>query len=96
MTLPNPKNTGKQTMPEGKSEWQPIETAPKDGTRFLGAEYDDGWMIGPCIWCKTSHVPLYGFHFTEGDPEDLNIAHPSHWMPLPAPPKPHHFNQEGK
>lgn len=69
--------------------WQPIETAPKDGTRFLAAEYDNGWMVGPCLWCKTSHVPLYGFHFTEGDPEDLNIAHPSHWQPLPAPPSEH-------
>ncbi|MBX5089397.1 DUF551 domain-containing protein [Rhizobium lentis] len=67
-------------------KWMDIETAPKDGTRFLAAEYDDGWMIGVCQWCKTSHVPLYGFHFMEGDPEDLNIANPTHWMPLPSAP----------
>lgn len=71
---------------------RPIDTAPKDGTRFLGAEYDadEGWMIGIYLWCKTSHVPLYGFHLTGGDPEDMNIANPSHWMPLPTPPTPTH------
>jgi len=67
--------------------WRSIETAPKDGTRFIAAEHDgEGWMIGPCQWCKTSHIPLYGFHFTEGDPEDMNIASPSYWMPLPPSP----------
>lgn len=69
-----------------RSRWHPIETAPKDGTRFLAAEPDDGWLIGAFIWCKTSHVPLYGFHFTDGDPENWNIAKPTHWQPLPTPP----------
>lgn len=75
------------TLLDAAGGWQPIETAPKDGSRFLAAEWDgQGWIIGPCLWCKTPHVPLYGFHFTEGDPENWEIANPSAWQPLPAPP----------
>lgn len=67
--------------------WQPIETAPKDGRRFIAAEQDDeGWFVGVCLWCKTPHVPLYGFHFEHGDPENWDISKPTHWAPLPEPP----------
>jgi hypothetical protein len=67
--------------------WRPIETAPKDGTRFLAAQPDSGgWIVGVCLWCKTPHVPIYGFHFTEGDPEDWDIAKPTIWQPLPPLP----------
>lgn len=65
------------------SGWQPIETAPKDGTWFLATE--DG-EVDLCAWHKTPHVPLYGFHFHSCDPEDAEECHPTHWMPLPAPP----------
>lgn len=69
------------------SEWQTIDTAPKQ-TRILAAEWDgEGWVVGPCAWCKTPHVPLYGWHFTEGDPEAMEMANPTHWMPLPSPPE---------
>jgi hypothetical protein len=70
-------------------EWQPIETAPRDGTRFLAAEPEDGWIIGICVWCKTPHVPIYGFHFTDGDPEDWDMCNPKFWRPLTAPTHPH-------
>jgi hypothetical protein len=65
------------------SGWQPIETAPKDGTWFLATA--DGF-VDFCAWHKTPHVPLYGFHFHSCDPEDAEECHPTHWMPLPAPP----------
>lgn len=68
-----------------RDRWLPIDSAPRDGTRFLAAEWDgQGWVIGPCLWCKTPHVPLYGFHFTEGDPENWDIANPKFWQPLPT------------
>ena len=60
------------------SEWQPIETAPKDGTPILTAYYDDGknYRVAPSWWNK--HLPCwYGY----------GRIQPSYWMPLPAPPK---------
>lgn len=76
------------------SEWQPIETAPKDGTLVLlldgrmvvagcwNAAFNDGW----CFWDG------YG---VSSDDDEANVVElnswipgfgPSHWMPLPSPP----------
>lgn len=68
--------------------WRGIEEINvKEGERFYAAEPDgDGWVVGVAVWCKTPHVPLYGFHFTEGDPENWNMCKPTLWQPLPAPP----------
>lgn len=74
------------------SEWQPIETAPKDGSSILVfCKYGVRiayWNIGPCIWERKS-VPCW----TVFEPDDyfyaehlLEEAEPTHWMPLPLPP----------
>jgi len=64
-------------------EWQPIETAPKDGTRIM-AWWPDVVLdksIGVTSWM----APVgYCIHWTRDgrwSPFD-----PTHWMPLPAPP----------
>lgn len=73
------------------SEWQPIETAPKDGTVI------DLWAVDRCANC---------FWYEQEDPEDWRYSEwrqlyseaphssfplglePTHWMPLPEPPTP--------
>lgn len=59
-------------------EWQPIETAPKDGKLFLcwAPMYQDlPSMYSLCAWHDEA-----GFCIDE-------LRQPTHWMPLPAPPK---------
>lgn len=73
-------------------EWQPIETAPKDGTVILGALIfqDTGDEDG--IYTIRWHEPwrqwvmaqcLVGFTNT-GDQGDNSCV--THWMPLPPSP----------
>ena len=60
--------------------WQPIETAPKDGTKIL--IYDVHALICVCSW---EAVPFYGTDDDFGwvsDESDAEI-YPTHWMPLP-------------
>ncbi len=65
------------------NEWQPIETAPKDGTPFLAFgispgqyKFEYGDDIGVTRW-KVG----YGGSWSGGP------AYPTHWMPLPPPPE---------
>jgi hypothetical protein len=69
------------TMPlyasQPAQEWQPIETAPKDGTEIL---LFSGWDIGLCYWRNDSC--FLGWTWGAGN----RFNNPSHWMPLPQPP----------
>lgn len=76
--------------------WQPIESAPKDGTYFLAViegfapsvcawqTYPDDWEIEP-RWCDDLGV---WFEEDAAAIEWLNSSQyaPTHWMPLPEPP----------
>ncbi len=58
--------------------WQPMETAPKDGTPILvyvlgGAQYVVWWQMGDWV-------------FFEKRGGQYSVAEPTHWMPLPAAP----------
>ncbi len=64
--------------------WRPIAEAPKDGTPIMGFwTPSDGKVkpgcYGPTLFCDGEWV----------DPEDIDdgYADPTHWMPLPAPPR---------
>lgn len=61
--------------------WQPIATAPRDGTKFLAGQWtvEDGQPVFDyeVLWWSTS------WGFGGGG----NVTGPSVWMPLPAPPK---------
>lgn len=59
--------------------WHPIETAPKDGTRFIAVDSDS--EIDVVVWDAESG------HWR--DPFDIggcSLGDITHWMPLPAPP----------
>ena len=61
------------------SEWQPIETAPRDGTRVMLIDTFDQWHY---IGRWNADLGDQGFW------EDMSeYALPTHWMPLPAAPK---------
>lgn len=67
---------------EREMEWQPIETAPRDGTRVLVYQKD---------WCEDggsvfeARVNRYGGW---GDPVYREwTCEPTYWRPIPAPPR---------
>lgn len=64
-------------------KWQPIETAPKDGTEILGWVYGERWAV--CKYHKNSMFKVEGFA-TYGWDDGYEWADPTHWMPLPDPP----------
>ena len=66
-------------------EWQPIETAPRDGSKaWLRVPADEGVIsvLGAMRgndWCGA---------FWTGHNWASSTVYPTHWMPLPAAPKP--------
>ena len=73
-------------------KWQPIETAPKDGTEILlliPLDWQSSTIIEPRIG-KGRYVAT-GWFTCEGWLNRLgqwvNEETPTHWMPLPEPPK---------
>lgn len=85
-------------VPDGgkpMSEWKPIETAPKDGTR-IDLWATNGNMIGPrrfvdCSWSEIKRGGLIvrteelgAWSYPRMDKDHLK---PTHWMLPPEPPK---------
>jgi hypothetical protein len=83
------------------SEWQPIETAPKDGTEILVYRHDCGILLARWIAAgqfltepelasmtddEVETPDWFVADFVSGCRLDDNEA-PTHWMPLPEPPK---------
>lgn len=84
-----------------REEWQPIETAPRDGSSFLGAvPYEDGsWRVDRMNWAANARGKggyfqslstklLQGIHYMRANP-------PTHWRPLPEPPARHLAQGDG-
>lgn len=68
------------------SPWQPISTAPKDGTWILArvwvARYPrDRYSTRKTAWNKTSHLPIWGWVHGR-DVEQLDLWHPTEWRPI--------------
>ena len=70
---------------QAASIWQPIETAPKDGTWILLASKDDdeGLAIQSGFWGDGFY---YGWRDFKNDSCGIGGFEPTHWMPLPPEP----------
>jgi hypothetical protein len=72
-------------------DWQPIESAPRDGTRILvwGKIFPEHAVA---CW-RPKGVLMEGW---ESHPySECDIVSPTHWMPLPDPPHLDTVQQEG-
>lgn len=58
------------------AEWQPIETAPKDGTKILA--FNKWGEYGVAEWVESQQCWFAGYD---------DFTAPTHWMPLPEPPE---------
>ena len=74
------------------SKWQPIETAPRDGTTVL--LYPPTWKSKTCSMGKFNPdkycqkpKPYWNRDDDNGRVSDSRKAITTHWMPLPPPPK---------
>ena len=68
------------------SEWQPIETAPRDGGDFLASNFEVyGGFAQVVFWSDDRRM----FTVKDGD-FGYGAKFFTHWMPLPNPPKPEH------
>ena len=75
-----------------KMKWQTIDTAPKDGTVIIAYQPSGTFFSGH------KYPEVVGIASWQ-EPDDLNPAHwsgplgpkghPTHWMPLPSPPRHH-------
>jgi len=78
-------------------QWQPIETAPKDGTTVLlwwrsefAGDVVDWWACGEWKVFGDGSKGWIGESFYTSEPDfwtRLIAARPTHWMPLPSPPQ---------
>ncbi len=78
--------------------WQPIETAPKDGTQVI---LTNGVSVAQGNWLHSEpfireHRDLEGRYIDQDESDGYDgwidfiggmMPEPTHWMPLPTPPK---------
>lgn len=75
------------------SDWQPIETAPKDHVTSFDL-WAHGNRLTDCMWGRPTYsnskelcwIQLNASYDSNG-PVDEEVRNPTHWMPLPEPPK---------
>lgn len=79
-----PRAEATERAPEQAAGWQPIESAPKDGTHVLVLD-----AHAPNVPPTTVHWFNGGWHLSvnqRGEFSEYIWGTPSHWMPLPKPP----------
>jgi hypothetical protein len=72
------------------ARWQPIETAPKDGTSVLisSTNWRTTWRgyYRAQGFAPEQEIDNWGEGWTRENYSDIGLI-PTHWMPLPEPPK---------
>lgn len=70
--------------------WQPIKTAPRDGTPILVCDARTGSMRW-AVWAARDIIgPPFPLNWRDGTIEargEIVGVVPTHWMPLPEPPR---------
>lgn len=64
------------------SEWLPIESAPRDGTRIIVLDISGLIAIARSTPCGRRHSDEWS-----ADGRIIMRPSPTHWMPLPTPPQ---------
>jgi hypothetical protein len=68
-------------------EWQPIESAPKDGRAFLAWCFDGATGEACAVsWDERAEMLGRSPWRVNGVEDRLNWTKPTHWMQLPDPP----------
>lgn len=72
-------------------KWRPIETAPKDGTEFIGLNdglvYTTHWHLYYDKWPFQEGGPTYRGGWSRETWDQHSPCNPTHWMPLPPAPE---------
>lgn len=71
------------------TEWRTIDSAPKDGTRIITFHLWTTYiqMVGISYWGSQGMYNAPAWHTYSATGAINHIDQPTHWMPLPAPPK---------
>jgi hypothetical protein len=74
---------------EAQREWRPGITAPKDGTRFLGAYQDgDGWTHHESFYINDPQNGVIGWFMQAPWQGEQTDRQPDYWQPLTSPAAP--------
>jgi hypothetical protein len=81
-------------LPLLQQDWQPIETAPKDGTEILACRMHEDCLVvmGVTSWgiCRSrpdGYIAGDGLPIWRAYDPSFLFPTPTFWMPLPEPPK---------
>ena len=70
------------------SEWQPLQTAPRDGSK-LDVWTENGFRYIDVFWYEGPAYPEGAFVYYDSNLRDfIDVDDATHWMPRPAPPRP--------
>lgn len=68
---------------QAEPSWQPIESAPTDGTAILGC-WPSYVADAPMLMATCKHM---GWSWVAVDYTNIELAPPTYWLPLPTPPE---------